>query len=242
MTDLLELTVVAAVALVSSAVAAVAGFGVGIVLLPAMIVAFGVRDAVPAMTVILAMTTLARAWVYRDQLSIPVTKWYVAGAIPAVVAGGAVFATVSPGALVRFLGAFLLLIVVFRHTSWGRSARIGLRGIVTVGVATGFLSAIVGLAGVFIAPFFLAYGLVGSGYVGTLALASTIMHAAKLGVYGGYNLLDGRTLLIGLAIGAVTFVGTYVGKRVMGRVPERAFPYIIETALTGSGLLLLIRG
>lgn len=40
------------------------------------------------------------------------------------------------------------------------------------------------------APFFLAYGLVGGAYIGTEALATVMTHVTKLSVYGGYALID----------------------------------------------------
>jgi uncharacterized protein len=77
-------------------------------------------------------------------------------------------------------------------------------------------------------------------YIGTEALTALTMHAVKLGVYGGYALLGPRTLLTGLAVGAVLLVGAALGKRLLDRVPERLFPQLVEAALLISGLQLLL--
>jgi uncharacterized membrane protein YfcA len=92
------------------------------------------------------------------------------------------------------------------------------------------------------APFFLAYGLVRGAYIGTEALATVVMHVVKLGVYGGYALLSLQLVLIGLAIGAVMFLGSYIGKRILTRMPERSFPYVIEAVLIVAGLRFVIWG
>ena len=90
------------------------------------------------------------------------------------------------------------------------------------------------------APFFLAYGLMRGAYIGTEALSTVAMHVTKLGVYGGYDLVSSRTLLTGIAIGSVMFIGSYLGKRVLAVVPDRWFPSIIDGVLITRGILLLI--
>ena len=119
---------------------------------------------------------------------------------------------------------------------------IRLRGFLPLGGVTGLLAAVLGTVGPFMAPFFLIYGLMRGAYIGTEALAALIMHATKLGVYGSYSLLSERTAIVGLAIGGIMFLGSYLGKRVLTRLPERVFPYIIEGVLIVSGILFLVRG
>ncbi|MBI4336264.1 MAG: sulfite exporter TauE/SafE family protein [Chloroflexi bacterium] len=242
MSELLTLATVGAVALAASTLAAVAGFGGAAVMLPVLVWAFGVRDAIPILTVAQLMGNLSRVWFNRGQLSLRVVRWFAFGAVPAAVLGGVVFAKAPAGALVRLLGVFLLLVVVYRHTRWGRDMHIGLRGFLPLGGVSGFLSALLGSVGPFMAPFFLAYGLVKGWYIGTEALATVVMHITKLGVYGGYSLLSTRSVLVGLAIGGVMFLGSYVGKKVLDRLPERIFPYLIEAVLVSAGLLFLVRG
>jgi hypothetical protein len=92
------------------------------------------------------------------------------------------------------------------------------------------------------APFFLAYGLLRGAYIGTEALATVTIHVTKLGVYGSYSFLTPDNLLVGFSIGVVAFLGSYLGRRILARVPDRIFPIIIESVLVISGALFLIRG
>jgi uncharacterized protein len=138
--------------------------------------------------------------------------------------------------------AFLILMVVYRHTRWGKNAKLHINGFVPLGAASGLVSAVLGTAGPLAAPFFLAFGLVKGAYIGTEAMTAVVMHITKLGVYGSYALIGVRTLLIGLGIGGVMILGTYLGKHLLNRVPEQIFPYIIEGTLLISGILFLVRG
>ena len=242
MEDILIAAAIGVAALVASTMAAVAGFGGAAIMLPVLVWAFGIGDAVPILTIAQLMSNLSRVWFNKTELSFPVVRWFALGAVPAAVAGGIIFATAPAGALVRLLGIFLLLMVAYRHTPWARKIRIGLKGFLPLGATSGAISALVGVVGPFMAPFFLAYGLVRGAYIGTEALATVTMHVTKLGVYGGYAIIDLNIGLVGVAIGSVMFAGSYLGKRILIRLPEARFPLIIDTVLLAAGFLFIIRG
>jgi uncharacterized membrane protein YfcA len=157
-------------------------------------------------------------------------------------AGGIVFASAPAPALQRVLGAFLLLTVVYRHTPRGRKATIHLRGFAIIGAIFGFLSAILGSVGPLMAPFFLAYGLIKGAYIGTEALATVIMHVVKLSVYGGFSLLSPGGGAAAALLGLVMIAGSYLGKRILDRVPERIFPFFIEAVLVVAVQFLVAGG
>ena len=90
------------------------------------------------------------------------------------------------------------------------------------------------------APFFLAYGLLGAAYIGTEALTALTMHAVKLVVYSGAAVLTAQSVATGLGIGVVMVLGTYLGKCLLARLPAHVFPLLVEAALVISGLQLLL--
>ena len=229
-------------ALVASILAAVAGFGGAVIMLPVLVWAVGIQDAIPILTIAQLIGNLSRVIFNKRELKWPVIWRFALGAVPAAVVGGIIFATTPATALVRLLGVFLIVMVVYRHTRWGKSAKLTLRGFIPLGAASGILSAVLGTVGPFAAPFFLSFGLIKGAYIGTEAMTAVIMHITKLGVYGSYALIGVRTLLIGIAIGLVMILGTFLGKRILNKVPERIFPYIIEGTMLVAGIIFLIRG
>jgi uncharacterized protein len=130
--------------------------------------------------------------------------------------------------------------VVHRRTRRGGETRLPLRGFAGIGAVFGFLSALVGTVGPLAAPFFLSYGLVRGAYIGTEACTALLMHVVKVVVYGRYTLLDLRSAASGIAIGLVMIAGTYAGKKLVDRLPERVFPRLVEVALVVSGLQLFL--
>lgn len=66
------------------------------------------------------------------------------------------------------------------------------------------------------------------------------MRLVKLVVYGSAGVLSLSALLIGLPIGILMLLGTYVGTRLLDRVPPRIFPLLVEAVLIVSELQLLL--
>src|SRR5690348_9181670 len=233
---------VAAVAFVAATLAAITGFGGAAVLLPVLVVAFGVRAAIPILTVAQLIGNGSRVLFNRRELDFRVVGWFALGGVPLALAGGLLFARAPLTGLTRLLGLFLLLIVAWRRFRPQTKFRPPLRSFALVGAAASFLSALLGSVGPLMAPFFLAYGLVKGAYIGTEALATVVMHVTKLVAYRESNVISGAAALAGLALGPIMVGGSWAGKRIVDRLPERVFVLLIEATMTIAGLLFLIRG
>jgi uncharacterized membrane protein YfcA len=221
-------------------VAAISGFGGAAILLPVLVAVFGVRDAVPILTVAQLIGNSGRVWFNRGALNLRVVGWFAIGAVPLAFFGGLVFVAAPSPLLLRLLGAFLLITVAWRHLRPGSLPRPAVPVFAIIGAGFSFLSALVGSVGPLMAPFFLAIGLVKGAYIGTEALATVIMHVTKLAAYGTGALLTTHTVGIGLALGPIMIAGSYLGKRVLDRLPERIFPWIIDGVLIVAGAAFLI--
>jgi uncharacterized membrane protein YfcA len=228
------------VALIASTLAAVTGFGASLLLLPVLTWSFGVREAIPILAVVQVCTNLARVWLNRGDIMLPVASRFSFGAVPAAVLGGIVFVTAPATALGRLIGVFLILSVVFRHTRPGRNLQVGEKAFLPLGLGFGFLDALVGSTGPVQAPFFLAAGLTGAAYIGTEALASAVMQGTKLVVYGSFSIVSLEAVAYGLAIGAVMFAGAYIGRNLLRRITPDRFSSIIESVLVVAGVLLVV--
>ena len=242
MEDPLVLLIVAGSALVGFTVAGVAGIGGGIITLPALIWAIGARDAITALAFTQILAAAGRMYFNWSDISWPVVRWLSLGGIPGVIGGSIVFIATPPDILPRLLGGIILLVVLFRHTPWGKGRRVRLRWFAPVGAVTGFLNGMVGAVGPLLAPFYLGYGLVTGAFIGTSSFNVIITQIPRLAVYGADGLLTLRILVIGLSIGLIAFVGAYLGSLILRRVSVGAFPIIVEVVLIGTGILLIVRG
>lgn len=229
-------------AFVASTLAAVAGFGGAAVLLPILVLVFGVRDAIPILTVAQLIGNLSRVGFNRRELDLPVVGWFALGGVPAALIGGFLFASAPLSFLTRLLGIFLITVVVYRHASKGATLRLPLRAFAMLGAVFSFLSALLGSVGPIMIPFFLAYGLVKGALIGTEALATVVMHVTKLVAYRSTAILTTTSIMVGLALGSIMILGSLVGKKILDRLPERLFVLLIEATLIIAGLGFLVRG
>ena len=242
MDDYLAGVLLVVASLLASILSAVTGFGGAMILLPVLVSVFGVRDAVPILTVAQLLGNASRAWFNRREVAWPVVGWFALGSVPAGIVGAILFATAPTPILTRFIGGFLLLVVVYRHVKKPGERRMRRWWFAPVGAVGNFLSALVGSVGPLMAPFFLAFGLVKGAYIGTEAVTAVVMHATKLGVYGGTSLLTTKNIIVGVMLGVVLVAGSYLGKRLVDRVSERVFARLIEVVLVVVGVYFLVAG
>lgn len=237
-----EIAGVGLAGLVGATLAAVTGFGGAAVLLPVLVWAVGPRLAVPVLTVAQLVGNGSRVWFNRRQVDYRVVAWFALGGVPFAVLGGFLFASAPLHILTRAIGGFLLLIVGWRRLRPGVIWRPTLRQFAAVGAVSSFLSAIVGSVGPLMAPLFLGYGLVKGAYIGTEACATVVMHVTKLVVYREAAVLPNVSLVAGLALGPVMILGSWIGHRIVDRIPGRVFTGIIELTMVAAGILFLIKG
>ena len=238
----LSALLVAVVAYTASTLAAITGFGGAAVLLPVLVIAFGIRDAVPILTVAQLIGNGSRVWFNRDDLAYRVVAWFAVGAVPLGLLGGYWFARAPLSGLIRLLGAFLVLMVIWRRARPSGMPRPTECGFALIGAGASFLSALVGSVGPLMAPFFLAFGLAKSAYIGTEALSTVVMHITKLVAYRQASVLGGAAAVAGLALGPIMIAGSWTGKHIVERLPERTFVVLIEATMLAAGVLFLVRG
>jgi uncharacterized membrane protein YfcA len=236
-----ELALLACATAAAGMLSAVTGFGGAVILTPVFVAVLGVRDAVAVLTVVQLASNVSRVVLNRDEVDRSIVAAFSAGAVPAAVVGALLFAAAPVQALTRAVGVFLLVAV-----AWLRLApplpRLGRPAFAGLGAASGFGSALVGSVGPFVAPFFLAQGLVRGAYIGTEAATAVVLHLVKLVVYGAVAVLTTTGLLYGLALSPASVAGSWLGRRVVDRMPIAAFRAVVEGGLVVAGVLLVVRG
>ncbi|WP_144118413.1 sulfite exporter TauE/SafE family protein [Catellatospora sichuanensis] len=216
----------------------VAGFGGGVLLLPVFTGLFGLRVAVPVLTIAQLASNGGRVWFNRRELRWQLIGRFAVGAVPLAVAGGLLLAHAPLAPLKRLLGVFLLAVVVWRRSNPHPKPPSD-RAFVGVGVVSGFGSALLGSVGPLTAPFFLAKGLRRTAYIGTEAACALTLHCAKIAAYGAGDLLTSQVLRLGLALIPATLAGAWAGKRIVGKISDKVFVHLVEAGLVIAGLMFL---
>ena len=115
--DLVLTLLLASVAAYALAVlSAVAGFGGGVLLLPVFTGLFGLRVAMPVLTLTQISSNSSRVWRNRGDLGRHLISWFCLGAVPCAVAGALLLAVAPFASLQRLLGVFLIAVVVWAES------------------------------------------------------------------------------------------------------------------------------
>ncbi len=222
-------------------VSAIAGFGGGMLFLPFLTAAVGPQRAVPILTVMMLLGTPSRAFVNRAHVRWRIVGWYALGSTLGAALGAAVFLSLPVFWLLKAIGGFLILAVVSRRMPGGKLRILDERVFVAVGAGGGFVGGVVGGMGPIVSPFFLAAGLTGRAFVGTVAACAVWMHVVKVVVYRHGGAVDAGTLTLGAALGVAMVLGTLAGTKVLRRLDAARFTLVVELLLVLIGLRFLLR-
>jgi len=137
------------------------------------------------------------------------------------------------------IGVFLILVVIYKR--WFKSTfKMNNYLLIPGGMLTGFISGLIGSAGPIGAVLFLGLKLPPLAYISSEAFTALAMHFAKIIVYGKYELLDQKTMLIGVLAGFAMVAGSYAGKAIINRISKSKMDLVIEVLLIVSAVQLIV--
>ncbi len=227
-----------AVSFFTSALTAAFGIGGGIAMLGALAGTVPPAMIVAVHGVVQFGSNIGRAFFQRMHILWRPTALFSLGSVAGAVLGAAVFVAMPERLLLGLLGAFILAM------TWIPKPRIP--GLATTGVLIGgfiatFVTMFVGATGPFVQALFLPLGLDKKTLVATHAACNVIQHGLKVIAFGylGFNFADWLPLLIAMI--ASGLLGTWLGTRMLERMPEELFKTVLKWLLTVLALDLLRR-
>ena len=241
MEEILKILAVLVAATIGFTISGVAGFGGGLVALPVLVWAFGIKEAIPIISISQVFGTASRAWLHHQAIDWKVVRYFAVGSIPMAVLGSLIFISINTEMIVRILGITMLTLVVYTRLPIGRNFKINVRAFVPIGGTAGFGSSFLGIPGPMASLFYLQYGLISSAYVGTSAVGLGAIQIPKLILFSTNELLTARVIILGVVLGLIGVFGAYMGKTILKRVPEKVFSRMITAMLLISGFMFLIR-
>ncbi len=225
--------------LLAGTIGGVIGFGSSILLMPALVVAFGAKEAVPIMAIAALMANAGRVAVWWRDNDWKLNAVYCLTAVPASAVGARLLVALDARVVEGALGAFFLTMIPMRRWLVARGLRIGLPGMALVGAGIGFLSGMVASTGPINTPFFLAYGLIKGGFLATEAVGSMAISLTKAVVFQSFGALPVEVIVRGLIVGSSLMLGAWAAKSiVLGMDPAR-FRIILEVMMAVSGGFML---
>ncbi len=235
----LDIALVLVLGLVAGTLGGIVGFGTSIMLMPALVLVYGPRHAVPIMAIgsILANASRVAAW-WRE-VDWRTTAAYCATGIPFAALGARTLLTLPPGLIESLLGVFFIAMIPVRRWMARQDWKLSRAHLALAGAPIGFLTGIVVSTGPINAPFFLMHGLVKGAYLGTEAMSSLAVYGAKAATFRALGALPASTIVQGLIIGSSLMAGAFIAKRYVQQIDAERFRLLMDGLLLMAGLTML---
>ncbi len=235
----MDFALVLMLGLVAGTVGGIVGFGTSIMLMPALVLVFGPREAVPIMAIAAIMANASRVVAWWRDVDWRATAAYSITGITAAVLGARTLLTLPPGIVEAVLGVFFISMIPVRRWMARQHWKLNLWHMAGVSVGIGFITGIVVSTGPINAPFFLAYGLVKGAYLGTEAMGSLAVYVAKAITFRSLGALPFDIITKGLIIGSSLVAGAFIAKRLVLKLDGERFRLLMDGLLLIAGLTML---
>jgi uncharacterized membrane protein YfcA len=237
----LFLALVGLVGLIASALASVAGFGIGSLLTPVLALEAGTKVAVAAVAIPHVVASAQRLWILRAHVDRRVLLGFGIASAAGGLAGALAHVWVSSRALAVVFGSLLALAGVSELTGWMRHVRWGRRSAWVAGATSGVLGGMVGNQGGIRTAALLGFDVPQESFVATSTAIALFVDGARLPVYlvtGWRGILSIWSPVLAAVVAVV--VGTALGTRLLGRLPRQGFRRVIAVLLIGLGLYMAL--
>lgn len=235
----MDFALVMLLGLVAGTVGGLVGFGTSIMLMPALVLVFGPREAVPIMAIASIMANASRVAAWWRDIDWRVAAAYSATGIPFAALGAKTLLTLPVGWVELVLGLFFIAMIPARRWMAQQQWKLQLWHMALIGALIGFVTGIVVSTGPINAPFFLAYGLIKGAYLGTEALGSLAVYLSKAVTFRSLDALPLGIFMKGLTIGSSLVAGAFLAKRLVNHIDAGRFKSMMDGLLLVAGLTMI---
>lgn len=221
---------------ITSGMTAAAGIGGGVVMLSVLASVLPPLVVLPIHGLVQVGSNAGRGFLLREHIDWRLLMLFSLGAIVGIAIGAKMFVALPIGILRGVIAVFIL------YSVWApklKPSNLPYPAYAAVGAVTSFATMFVGGTGSLVAAFLSPERFGRHGMVATHASCMTVQHTLKVIAFGfiGFAYLP-WALLIAAMIGT-GFLGTIVGRKLLGRMNEKTFRFIYRSVLTVLALRLL---
>jgi uncharacterized membrane protein YfcA len=237
--SLVQLVLVASVALFASVVGGLAGYGTGALMPLVLVPLIGAEPVVPIIAISAVFTNLSRTAAYlryadRRRALIVISA---AALTTALSAYGYTRLTNAGAALV--IGAMLISSVPLRRLLRRRDIRIGDTGLAVGAVSYGVVVGGTSGSGVILLSLLMAAGLEGAAVIATDAVISVVTSIIKISVFGLAGVVTAQVLAFAVLIGMIALLGAFFARAFVERMPLHIHTAILDVAVIAGGVVMI---
>jgi len=238
----MELLWIAILTLFASSIGTLTGFGTSTIMVPILLLFLPLPQALFLVGIIHWFGNVWKIVLFRKGIR---WKLLLAFGIPGIVAsylGASLIFVGNQAVMSRILGSFLVVYVIFLFLKSSFKLPQSTITACIGGSASGFMAGIFGIGGSVRGMFLTAFNLPKEVYITTAGAIALCIDSSRLISYftGGATLE--KTNALGLLLFVpISFIGAYIAKKIVNKIPQQYFRYVIATFLFLVGLKLIIK-
>ena len=237
--SILQLLLVAAVAMFAAIVGGLAGYGTGALMPLVLVPLIGAEPVVPIIAISAIFANLSRATAYFKYVDPRRALIVIVAAAFTTALGAYGYTRLTNAGAALVIGTMLILSVPLRRVLRHRAVRINgstlAAGAVGYGVVVGGTSG----SGVILLSLLMASGLEGAAVIATDAVISVVTSVIKISVFGLAGVVTAQVLAFALLIGCIGLPGAFLAKAFVERMPVHIHTAILDAAVITGGLVMI---
>ena len=237
--SLLQLLLVAGVALFASVVGGLAGYGTGALMPLVLVPLIGAEPVVPIIAISAIFTNLSRVTAYIRYADRRRALIVLAAAALTTMLGAYGYTRLTNAGAALVIGAMLISSVPLRRLLKRRAIRLGDAGLAASAVGYGVVVGGTVGAGVILLSLLMAAGLEGAAVIATDAMISVGIGIIKISVCGLAGVVTAQVLAFALLIGAVALPGAFLARAFVERMPVHIHTAILDVVVIAGGVVMI---
>ena len=237
--SLVQLLLVAGMALFAAVVGGLAGYGTGALMPLVLVPLIGAEPVVPIIVISSIFTNLSRATAYRRYTDRHRALMVVAAAALTTVLGAYGYTRLTNAGAALVIGAMLISSVPLRRLLKRREIRLGDAGLAASAVGYGVVVGGTVGAGVILLSLLMAAGLEGAAVIATDAMISVGISIIKISVFGLAGIVTAQVLAFALLIGAIALPGAFLARAFVERMPVHIHTAILDVVVIAGGVVMI---
>jgi uncharacterized membrane protein YfcA len=237
--SLLQLLLVACVALFASVIGGLAGYGTGALMPLVLVPLIGAEPVVPIIAVSSIFTNLSRATAYLRYVDRRRALIVIAAAMVTTALGAYGYTRLTNAGAAMVIGTMLISSVPLRRLLRRRDVRIGDTGLGVGAVGYGVVVGGTSGSGVILLSLLMAVGLEGAAVIATDAVISLATSVIKISVFGLAGAVTAQVLAFAVLIGGVSLPGAFLARKFVERMPVHIHTAILDVAVITGGVVMI---
>jgi uncharacterized membrane protein YfcA len=237
--SLLQLALVAGVALFASVVGGVSGYGTGALMPLVLVPLVGPEPVVPIIAISATLSNTSRLTAFFKYADFRRAAIVTICAVPTCALSAWGYTRLSSVGAALVIGTMLILSVPLRRHLKKRDFTVGDGGLKLGALGYGVVVGGTAGSGVILLSLLMAAGLTGAGVIATDSAISIVIGVVKVAVFGIAGVVSAQVVAFALLIGIMALPGAFLARRFVERMPVHVHTAILDAVVLAGGVVMI---